>query len=473
MRFSRAICVVVSIALIVGFLNFPVFAEKAEQPQEDATVTHGCHSIDATSAYLGAEKLTDNVGSAVLYELNSDTLMYAWHADEKVYPSSLVKILTALIAVEKGDPQAVVTVTQDALDSVPYYAASVKLQPDEQITLSDLLYCMMVGSANDAAAVIAAYISGTQEAFVKEMNDYAQALGCTGTQFTNVHGLHDEGQYTTARDMARILSAAAKNEAFLTYFSAISYYVPATNKSGERELSSGNFLMNTENLQLYYDSRVTGGRTGITEDGDRCLATLAQNNGMKMVCVVMGAKSTFAENGNTLTYGSFKETSTLLDACFDGYQVAQILYEGQVLKQCDVIDGENDVVLCSEKSVYSVLPTGVAISDLSFRYEAVSEQINAPVAAGQVLANVQVWHGGFCVAQTDLTALNAVRQISSQQSDNQQKAGNGGMQAALIVVSVLVGILCLLLLIRGIRKLRILLIRRHTKQYRRSRRRSR
>ena len=469
MRYTRFVSAIIVLALLISNLNVLVFAEESG----DATVTHGCHSVDAASAYLGSEKLTDNVGSAIMYETNSDTLMYAWHADETIYPSSLVKILTALIACEKGDLQGVVTVTQDALDSVPYYAASAELQVGEQITLSDLLYCMMVGSANDAAAVIAECISGSQTSFIKEMNDYANQLGCTGTQFTNVHGLHDEKQYTTVRDMARILSSAVMNEDFLKYFSAIRYIVPATNKSAERELSSGNFLMNTDNMQLYYDARVTGGRTGITDDGARCLATLAESNGMQVVCIVTGSESTFAENGSTLTYGSFKETSVLLDACFDGYQVAQILYENQVIRQCSVPGGENDVVLCSENSVYSVLPVGVTVADLSYRYEDEAALSNLPIEAGQVLSNVQVWHGGYCIAQADLKAMNSVSQADNQQTDDAQKSTGSLMTVLIVIVSVFAGIGVVLLLIRSAGRIRIFLFRRRSKQYRRSRRRSR
>lgn len=473
MKLSRVFAAVIMIAVLLGSLNITVLADETTSQDLDTTVTHGSHSLDAASAYLGSVKLADNVAAAVLYEVNSDTLMYAWHADERMYPSSLVKILTALLAVEKGDLQASVTVTQEALDTVPYYAASAELQAGEVLTLSDLLYCMMVGSANDAAAVIAMHVSGSIDSFVKEMNAYAQGLGCSESQFTNVHGLHDENQYTTARDMARILAAATKNEQFIKYFSAVNYLVPATNKSAERELSSGNFLMNTDNMQLYYDQRVTGGRTGIAEDGSRCLAASAQSNGMNVVSVVMGAESTFAEDGNTLTYGSFKETSTLLDACFNGYQVCQILYEGQVLKQSSVSNGENDVLLCSEESVYSVLPANVTTGDLTFKYEDIQESFAAPIERGQVLSAVQVWHGGFCVAQAKLTALNSVKQAPTLQS-NTQPQGSGALQIAFtIVVFVVVTAICILLLIKGVPYFRSILHSRRGKQYRRSRRRSR
>lgn len=471
MKFSKACSVFLLIVLCLNCIAFSTFALE-DQTIPDTTVTHGFHSMNATSAYLGSEQRVKNVGSALLYEINSDTLMYSWNADQKMYPSSLVKILTALIAVEQGDLQSLVTASQSALDTIPYYAASIDLKAGEQISLSDLVYAMMVGSANDAAAVIATHIGGSAEGFVNMMNAYAERLGCTATHFTNVHGLHDENQYTTARDMARILAAAVKNENFLTYFSEINYIVPATNMTGERELSSGNFLMNTENMQLYYDARVTGGRTGTTEDGNRCLATLAKENGMNLVCIVMGSESTFDEDGNTVTYGSFQETSTLLDACFTGYQVSQILYENQILRQCEVPNGENDVILGCKKNVYSVLPKGVTLKDLSFQYGGELGLVAAPVEAGQVLTDLQVWHGGFCIAQAQMIAMNSVRQAGSHITELDPK--NNSLQIVIIVIlSVVCGAFTLVFVIRGVRYLPIVIRKRRIKQYKRSRRRSR
>ena len=447
----------ISIALVaLSVLSCPISAQIGGDNQDavvdDISANVGYQGIDAQNTYLGPQKLVDNVGAALLYELNSDTLMYLWNADQKVYPSSLVKIMTALIAVEKGNLDATVTVTQNALDTVPYYAASAELQVDEQISLSDLLYCMMVGSANDAAAVIAEHISGSQNAFVQEMNEYAKGLGCTGTNFVNAHGLHDENQYTTARDLIRILAVAVDNEAFMTYFSAVNYSVPATNKSEIRQLSSSNFLMSTDKLQLYYDQRVIGGRTGIADDDSRCLATVAEDNGMRVVCVVFGSKSTLAEDGKTQAYGSFQETSALLNACFDNNRVAQIIYEGQVMQQCPVASGENDVFLATTASAYSVLPANITAENLTYKFSASGVQIEAPISAGQVLSAVEVWFNGFCIGRADLVAQNDVRFVETitEQSGADIKS-NGGTSPFVIIICVVLGVAVLLLAVRGIR----------------------
>lgn len=468
MRFTRIIAILL---VLISCFNLYVFATEETS---NVAITNGCHSLDASMTYLGTKGITENIGSAIVYETNSDTLMYSLNADEKVYPSSLVKILTALIAVEKGNLQDVITVTQDVLDTVPYYAASAELVADEKIALSDLLYCMMVGSANDAAAVIATHISGSQDAFIKDMNAYANGIGCTSTQFVNVHGLHDEQQYTTTRDMARILAKAVKNEDFLTFFSAVHYNVPATNKSELRELSSGNFLMNIDNMEIYQDIRVTGGRTGTTEDGARCLASLAEQDSMELICIVTGSKSTFADDGSTLTYGSFKETSALLDAAFNGYKVAQILFENQILQQCQVSNGKNDVVLGALSSVNSVLPADASISDLSYRFKDDTLQLVAPISSGQIVSSVEVWYGNLCVGQSELVAMNAVDAASAQQSAGNDITDNAQNDTtAIIIVSIVVGAVLLLVLLRFSGKIRAFFTSKHNKAYRRNRRRSR
>lgn len=469
MRKNRLISVFVCVILFLQLLCIQAFAVDGA----DTTVTAGSHSIDAAVPYLGTSELTENVQAAILYEINSDTLMYAQNADTQIYPSSLVKIMTALMAVERGTLDEVITVTESALSSVPYYAASAELKAGEQLTMSDLLYCMMVGSANDAAAVIAERISGSQSAFVEDMNLYAQELGCTATQFTNAHGLHDEQQYTTVRDMARILRTAMNNEDFVTYFSAVSYIVPATNMSGERELSSGNYLMNTDDLQIYYDSRATGGRTGIADDGTRCLASSAQSNGMELISIVVGAESTFAEDGNTVTYGSFKETSALFDAGFNGYRVVQVIYEDQALKQFGVINGTNDVVLASTASVYCVLPENVSVDDLSYQFTD-NAALQAPIESGQVLSTVQVWHGSSCIAQADLVSMNAVPLVTASQEGNaQHESGGVGKTIVIILISIVGCIVVFVLLLMLVRSVRIAMVKSRRKRYSRDRRRSR
>ncbi len=437
----------------------------------DASVIRGCHSLDGQAALLGTGQLTENVQAAFLYEANSDTVMYAWNADAQMYPASLVKVLTALIAVENGNMDAPVTVTQSAVDSVPYNAVSADLVAGEVMTLKDLLYCLLVDSANDAAAVIAEHISGSQTAFVSEMNVYAQQLGCSSTQFMNVHGLHDASQYTTARDAARIMKAAIENDVLKEIFATTNYTVAATNMSEARELTSGNSMMD-KGSYLYYDARVIAGRTGVTEDGTRCFASVAESNGMRLISVVMGSESIYEEDGYTaISVGGYKETKTLLDAGFTGYKSVQILYADQALIQCKVADGTSDVVLGPNVSLSTVLPEDISKTDLDFRYT--NNIFSAPLQAGDIISSVQIWYGGICVAEAELCAMNTVSHanasVDQPQQQNTQTDTAGWLVTVLLIV---VGIGVIFAVIKFSGKIKAYFVTLRRKQYRRNRRRS-
>ena len=470
MKFYRFICCLLASLMILHTAITGVFA----QVDDTTVVTESSYSFDAAVAYLGNQQLVENVSAAFLYELNTNSLMYAWNPDQQISPSSLVKIMTTLLAVEKGSLTSVVTAEAEVLETVPFDAVSVELMPGEQMLLSDLLYCLMVGSANDAAAVIAHHISGSQDAFVEEMNARAESLGCTNTNFTNPHGLHDDLQYTTVRDMARILGAAVQNEDFMKFFSEVNYLVPATNMTNEaRNLASSNFLRNNSGMEIYYDARVTGGRTGTANDGTRCLASSAEQNGMNLICIVSGCESAFSENGNTTVYGSFLESIALFDAGFNGYKSARVLYEGQALKQLPVVNGSSDVVLSSQSSVLTILPDGVTASDLSYIYRPYYEELRAPIQTGERLTQLQIWYKNQCVVTTDLYALNGVGandDIMVADSDE------GGSSVWLWVIGVIIGVPILigfiLLLLRLWFGIRRSVQKKRNNQHRRDRRRS-
>ena len=438
----------------------------------DMSVTQGCHSIDAQMPMLTPEKEVQNVYSAFLYDNTNDTLLYAQDPDLQLPPAGLVKIMTGLMVAERGNLDDQVTVRQEVLDTLSADSMGVNLIDGEIISLRDLLYCILVEAANEAAAVAAAHICGDQETFVKEMNAYAAQLGCTATTFTNVHGLHDDFQLTTARDIARILSAATKNAVFMEAFSAVNYTVPATNLSEVRELSSNNYLMNDDIMTVYLDSRVTGGRAGVMATGERNLAVTAERNGVQLISVVMGSLSTLAANGRSvITFGSYQETSALLDIGFRGHRSVQLFYENQALKQYEVINGDSYVSTGVQDAVLAVLPSGVTYSDLSYRYNEDNTTIYAPVKAGDVISTVQVWYNELCLAQADLYALHDVDVQQVIATEELVVEEEKDTSTILIVVAVIVGLFVVLLFGRKLifRMIRSHQIRRHRKNRRRSR----
>lgn len=446
--FSLILCVCILLSTVTPLCSAAQIDQSAATEVPDAaagiydanaSVVNGCHSLDAQMPLCGSGRMLETAGAAVLYETGSDTLMYAWNADAQMYPASLVKIMTALLAVEMGTLTDEITVTASSLAALPANTSTTDLQAGETVTLEQLLYCLMVGSSNDAAVVIAEYIAGSQQEFVTMMNRRAAELGCTGTNFTNPHGLHEDLQVTTARDMAKILTEAAGNEQFMLFFAPTEYTMPATNLSQARAISSTNYMMMADK-SLYYDSRVTGGRTGITTDRERCLAVTAAGNGLSYVSIVLGAVPTFEEDNYTVTrFGSYEETKQLLNMGFDGYALTQILSNEQVMAQYTVSNGCNSVAVASAESVSAVLPAGITYDELSIRYQQNISDLTAPIAAGEELTAVQVWYGNVCVAQSPIVAMNAVavRTTVTQNEDSD----NDGFTTFLIVLAVVLGVI--------------------------------
>ena len=450
MKKFRILCIMLCLSMALQFAGYDVSAA-------DASVTGGSHSIDAAKPLIADEKLLDTAKAVFLYERNSDTLVYAYHADQVIDPAGMPKLMTALIALEKGNPADIVTVSKKAIDSIGIGTVVAGLVKGEELTLEQLLYLMMVKSANDAAAVIAEHIAGSQQDFVDLMNDRAQELGCTSTTFTNATGLPDEASGTTARDLCKILDAALENEMFRSLFTAKSYTVPATNKSDERQVTTSNLMMLEKNKN-YYDSRVTGGKTGATKDG-RCLALTAEGSGMELIAIVMGAVPTYeVENIIIKTYGSFEETKVLLDHALSKFEYRQIFYMDQAVSQHPVKNGASDVILSPTTQMSAVLPNDLNPEQLSWVYGSVSSEIQAPVKKGDVLSTLQVWYQNTCVAQTDLVAMFDVPVVQVESTDNgtnQQvdtQSGSSAMKIVGIVLGILIGIVVIFAAIRAIRK---------------------
>ena len=460
--FSKIIC----FFLTVWMVAVPVLAQNLQdqdiQDLQPENPGNGCFSADAAVSFLGGGQMIKNAKAAFLFERTTQTLMYAWQPDAKLPPSSLVKILTAILAIENSDLSDAVMVSQDVLDTVPMDAVSADLVAEEVMRLEDLIYCMMVGSANDAAAVIAAHTAGSQAQFVSKMNELASQLGCDGSNFVNPHGLHDENQYITARDAAKILSYAMNNETFRSVFACVDYTVPATNKSAERHITGRNNMMKQDSYD--YDERVIGGRTGVADDGTQCLATAAQSNGMELLCVVMGSASVYEEDGYSVrSQGGYTETKTLLDAGFTGFMTCQILFDGQALIQCEVANGDSMLTAGPRTSVRAVLPDNMTLSDLSFKYNYGNTLLQAPITTGDRVCSVEVWYKDLCLAQTELYAMNDVRQGSVFVPVETDGSGLGGWGTALIVLLSVVGCGCLVIAVPRV----TLLLRRSAAKRRR------
>ena len=410
----------------------------------DASVEYGSRTLDAKKPLADKDAYTGKVKAAIVYDLTSDTLIFAQDIDEKLYPASLTKVMTALLTIEmESDLDQMVTVTSECLKGMEPGGSNVALQVDEQMSVRDLLYCLMVKSGNDAASTLAVHNSGSIEAFVEVMNRRAQELGCTGTNFINPHGLHHDDHYTTARDMAKILKEAMKHPLFEEIFTTKEYVVPATNLSEARELKTTNFLIRSNGYPNVLDTRVLGGKTGNTSKAGRCLCTLAEKDGMRLLTVVLGAKATYSADGYSFQrYGNFEETSALLDFAYKNYTTMQVLTPSQVAGQFPVAGGEHNAFGAISGDMAAAVPAGSDISTIRYEYS-LTESLSAPVAKDQEIGVVRVWLGNTCLAQQTLRSASAVAvekehdREQTPEADDSEGLWNKILTVALGVVAVL------------------------------------
>ncbi len=471
MKFYKSLCLILCLFLLMG-LALPVSAAEG-----DASVTAGCQGIEAARPIAGSERLTDTAAASILYDRTTGTLIYANNPDGKIYPSSMVKLMTVLVALEFGDLEDDVTVTRSALEAMGIGVLTVKpaLVKGEVMKLKDLLYCVMVASGNDATTVVAEHIGGSQEGFVALMNEKAEAIGCVGTNFTNAHGLHDENCYTTARDILRIMEYGLENELFRQMFETAEYTIPATNMTEERVIQTTNSMMLTGK---YRDSRVTGGKTGSTDAAGRCVTVTAQVGDLDLVGIVMGAKATYSSDGSVLTLNhSFVEMGELLDHVQENYECRQLYYQGQVISQYAVENGSNNVVTQPVSDGYCVLPKGITAEELTWKYAQTVSGLTAPVKMGQAITDLEVWYGDVCLASTKLVAMNGVSVYKPYEepkdaTDRKQEQQHGEFLAWVlgIVLGVVIAALAGMFLLRLVR---VAVIRARIKRRRRNRRRNR
>ena len=382
----------------------------AEVPYGEAPVNYGCRTLDAQIPLSGSEKQLKTAKGVFVYETNSDTVFYGYNPDERMMPGGLVQVVTALMVVEKANLDDMVTVSTRYINELPLGVRHVSLKNGEEVTVRELLYCMLLASANDAAVVLAEHVGGTPQQFIDMMNERVRELGCENTFLTTVSGLDDRAQYTTPRDMARILDTAMENDDFRTIIGSGIYYMDATNKSEARELKSMNYFLADTAVGKFQDSRVTGGKVSYTSaEAGASIAFTAETEELSLVCIIMGATRNFMADGRSVArYGNFEEAEALLDLCFGNYHVRRLLYQDQAMAQLQVTGGVNDVVVKNISSLDIVLPTGTDLDDLRMEYNIPDACLQAPILENQEMGSLRLWHGDSCVGETKLYAMSAV-----------------------------------------------------------------
>ena len=370
------------------------------------------------------EPETDDVGVLYVESLDNGTVLCSKNADQRISPASVTKLITAVITIENcKDLEHRITVPAyciRALDGTN--SSTADLEPDEILTVRELLYCLLVSSANDAANVLADYVcNGDMTAFPELMNQFAENLGCVGTHFANAHGLDDPEHYTTAADLAVIFRYCLSNSLLTEMIDTFTYEIPATNKSEARSLRSTNCLLNSGMPDYYYEY-AKGGKTGTTDDAGRCLISWASKDGYNYMCIAMNGKFYDYDDDGVEENMAFIESKKAYQWVFENVRLREVANPDVPVCEVKVRLGRrvDYVMLSPAKSVSVLMPVDVDANSVFIEplRPQTAEEISAPVKKGDILGLGEIKYAGETVAQVELVAaadvqLSPVKYIGS------------------------------------------------------------
>lgn len=334
-----------------------------------------CADFKADCVGENAYSLSLSAHSAVLIDADSRSILYAKDHESRRGMASTTKIMTALIAAENYDLGKTVHISPEA---VGIEGSSIYLCEGEALTMEELLYALLLQSANDAATAIAIEIAGSIDAFADIMNKRAEDMGLKNTHFTNPHGLSDEEHYTTAYDLAVIAACALENEVIRKISSTYKMTIPIESACTQR------VLVNHNKMLKLYDGAI-GVKTGFTKATGRCLVSAAERNGLRLVAVTLDAPDDWSDHRTMLDFG-FEHYESFVVAEPHGFE-----YELPI-----VGSDKESVTLTNTDELRLTLPKDRG--DISLRVELLHRFEFAPVTQGAVAGRVYYTYDGRVIS---------------------------------------------------------------------------
>ena len=383
--------------------------------------------------------------NAILLDATYDEILYDKGARDKVYPASITKVMTALLVLEAVDAGQLtldtpITATAEALE-VPEGSSTAKIQVGDTYTVEQYLYCLLLPSGNEVAQILAIAVDGSVDAFVDRMNQRAEELGCEGTHFANPHGFHDPDHYTTAYDITRFMKAAMEYDLFQTILTSPNYTLPANGVSEERIIRNTNALTSNWTYTQYLYGPGTGGKTGTTDEAGNCLVETAQEGDMSLISVILGAEEVELPDGST-DARQFSETIKLLEWGFDNFHRVTLSPEDTLVTSVKVnLSSQADEVNVKPLgSITRTLPKDIDLDKVEMTPSLFSEEVDAPVEAGDVLGVLTIRYEGTDYGKLDLVADTSVERSDFLYYKDQVETffQNAGVKLILAVVLLLV-----------------------------------
>lgn len=310
--------------------------------------------LESLAAPAWPQEVSIEAEGGILIDATSGCVLYGKNIHERYYPASITKILTALIVIERCNPDDIITFSYDAVHNVESGSTSAGYGVGDKITVREAIYALLLRSANEVANALAEHCAGSREAFAALMNEKAESLGCKESHFTNPSGLNDENHYTTAYDFSLIAMAAFKNPTFVEYDSTSYYELPPNSANAEPFTIYAGHKMLKKSSGLYYPG-IIGGKTGYTMTAGNTLVTCAERDNLRLITVVL--------NGHLTHYS---DTKKLLDFGYSNFKA--VSPEGNDNRyekpQTDLdLVGRHDTLLSLSGGKTIVLPRTAQLSD--------------------------------------------------------------------------------------------------------------
>lgn len=466
---KRFLSILLTLVLFCGLCVLPAAATETEEGT-------------APEAEALPEDLQLQCSNAVLMDATFGQVLYDHAAYEQAYPASMTKVMTALLtleAIQNG------TTTEDTMVTVSEYASqkqfadesTANLVAGEQISVKDLLYCIMLPSANDAAKALAEHLGGNVDSFVASMNQRAKELGCQNTNFVNPNGLHDPNHYSCAYDIALIFRQAMQHDLFLQIIATDDYTMAATNLSGERYFYNTNGLISNLYYSGYVYEKCIGGKTGSTEQAGRCLVAAGRSGNNLLISVIMGAGIIEQEDGSQLQ-GQLVESRRLLEYGFNNFRPVKLAPPDAAMATVAVTmsDDGTEVGVKPQGYIAMMLPYSIAQEDIQIEIKLKEESVVAPVEEGQVMGALRLYAGEETLGELDLVAEKSLtysirmeRELKRQAFWAKNKGWIIGVPVGIIVLPIAALITIRIINVRKMKRRRQRAAQRRAAQQRRQR----
>ena len=385
---------------------FTVSATENEDATDIATPDTDIATPDAENAPNHPPEIS--AGSAVIMDAKTGIILYSKNMIKREYPASVTKVLTALVALEKGetDLEQRISFYHDSVHSLPYDSSNIAMNVGDTLSFRDAFYGILLASANEVSNAIAEHFGGSIDNFVSMMNDRAKELGAVNSQFANPHGLHHPGHYTCAYDMALFMREAIKHPFFKQVISTYDYEIPPTEKQPlERPLHNTNKMIVP--VHTYYYPDVVGGKTGYTDQARHTLVTYAVKNDIELIVAVL-----YEPAGH-----QYIDTAALLDYGFSNYHFTSLLVPGGYTGFLNVIqsdpadlNGINKLNVYTVNGIDGLFPSRVNSETVTLNPEAFPD-LEPPITKGTKVGTLKVLFEDIELGSVDLFAAESVHPV--------------------------------------------------------------